>query len=316
MGEPEPAADRTVFQRTRTALSVLAGLLAILGIVLHLTVRDLWPGASIAFYALPRPVIAGLLLLAVAVRPAKHRGIHWVRQAIVGVGLAWAAWGTLELQAVTAPASALRLGFWNCCRGHRGPEAIAQAIVGWDADILGLVEAEEIAADRDVFWKEQLPGYEIRSGQDGMVLGLRGTIHSYRREVLSRHCVAGVFEAEVEQQRFVCVLVDMNSHPGYSRRASLQALAKLLKSLGDRPIIVMGDFNTPDDSAWFAEIRPGFRSAFRSHGQGYAPTWPVPLPVLTLDQVWLNGHVQGFGARHGWTTLSDHRPVFCTVRLR
>jgi vancomycin resistance protein VanJ len=316
MSSPPAPAARVLFGRTRSVLSTGAWGLAALGIGLHLTIRDAFSGLSPVFYALPRPVILGLLVMAVLVWPPQHAAAHWLRQGIVGVVLAWAVWGTVVLQAVPAPASSLRIGFWNCCRGLRGWDNVTAEVANWDADVVGLVEAGDSGPERAAFWRERLPGYDVRTGRDGMVFAVRGTIQGYRREILSVHGTAGVFDAEIDGRRLACVLVDLNSHPGYSRKATVAQLKRVLQGLADRAVIVMGDFNTPDDSVWFQTLKPEFRPAFRSHGRGYAPTWPVPLPVLTLDQMWLNGHVQGFTARHGWSTLSDHRPVFCSVRLR
>jgi endonuclease/exonuclease/phosphatase (EEP) superfamily protein YafD len=316
MSTPAHPAAKTPYARARSYLSTGALGLAALGIALHLTVRDAWPGLSLLFYALPRPVVLGLFLLGFLVRPPRHAGAHWHRQAVVGVVLAWVAWGTIVLQSQPAPASSLQVAFWNCCRGHRGWKNVATEIVGWEADIVGLVEAGESGPEREAFWRKSLPGYDIRIGQDGMVFALRGKIHDYRREVLTGHGTAGVFDAELDGRQLTCVLVDMNSHPAYSRKKTLTKLARVLRSLEGRPVILMGDFNTPDDSVWFEGLEPQFRSAFRTHGQGYAPTWPVPVPVLALDQVWLNDHIQAFQARHGWSLFSDHRPVFCSVRMR
>ena len=316
MSDPPLPAARVPFGPTRTLLSTGALSLAILGIALHLTVRDAWPGVSLAFYALPRPVLLGLLLLGILVRPPRHSGPHWRRQAGLGVVLAWVAWGTVVLQSQPAPPSSIRVAFWNCCRGLRGWDNVTAQVASWDADIVGLVEAGDSSSEREAFWRNSLTGYDVRTGRDGMVFALRGKIHGYRREELSAHGTAGIFDAELDGRPLTCVLIDMNSHPAYSRQETLAQLGRVLRPLSDRPVILMGDFNTPDDSVWFQALKPEFRSAFRTHGQGYAPTWPVPLPVLTLDQMWLNGHIRAFQATHGWSTFSDHRPVFCSVRMR
>jgi vancomycin resistance protein VanJ len=48
---------------------------------------------------------------------------------------------------------------------------------------------------------------------------------------------------------------------------------------------------------------------------GYRPTWPMPLPVLTLDQMWSNPGFVVESAQGVWTTCSDHRPIIADVTI-
>ena len=77
----------------------------------------------------------------------------------------------------------------------------------------------------------------------------------------------------------------------------------------------MGDFNTPDDSILMEPLHAHCQLAFRERGSGYAATWPMPLPVLTLDQVWINSQVTVAKSEYGWSLDSDHRPAICHLSL-
>jgi len=75
----------------------------------------------------------------------------------------------------------------------------------------------------------------------------------------------------------------------------------------------MGDFNTPVDSVFVAPLAERLTNAFQARGNGYYVTWPVPLPVLSLDQVWASREVELRDCELGWTWRSDHRPVVVTL---
>jgi endonuclease/exonuclease/phosphatase (EEP) superfamily protein YafD len=116
-------------------------------------------------------------------------------------------------------------------------------------------------------------------------------------------------------QRLTLFIVDMRSNPFVSRRECLLQLAEDADALGDRPLVVVGDFNTPSDSAHFDPLRIGHRHAFEASGSGYSATWPVPLPVLCLDHIWINRWVDVSKCRHDWSSASDHRPVLAELTV-
>ena len=105
------------------------------------------------------------------------------------------------------------------------------------------------------------------------------------------------------------LLVDISAQLNQSRRRPLLELAQLAVKLSDRPLIIMGDFNTPDDSILLEPLMAHFRLAMREQGTGFTATWPIPLPVLTLDQIWVNEFVDVWECHNSWSRLSDHRPI-------
>jgi endonuclease/exonuclease/phosphatase (EEP) superfamily protein YafD len=99
----------------------------------------------------------------------------------------------------------------------------------------------------------------------------------------------------------------------YDRRKALTAIAAMADDTLDRPLLVLGDFNTPTDSVHFADLRRHHANAFEQAGWGCIATWPSVAPVLSLDQIWVNAYLNVENARHPWTTVSDHRPVVVTA---
>lgn len=66
----------------------------------------------------------------------------------------------------------------------------------------------------------------------------------------------------------------IKSNPFISRDPALAELATRLSWIGQKPFIVLGDFNTPPDSVHFEPMRRLAKRAFERFGSGYAPSGP------------------------------------------
>jgi endonuclease/exonuclease/phosphatase family metal-dependent hydrolase len=103
--------------------------------------------------------------------------------------------------------------------------------------------------------------------------------------------------------------VDLPSDPRLERGPLLDRARRWAESRGDVPLVTLGDFNTPFDASGFDAWRAAFRHAFATSGSGWAPTWPMPIPVLEIDHVWTNSRIDVSRCEHGLSLASDHRPV-------
>jgi endonuclease/exonuclease/phosphatase family metal-dependent hydrolase len=112
------------------------------------------------------------------------------------------------------------------------------------------------------------------------------------------------------QGREVFVLMaDFDAIVSLSRKPAFDRLLQILDEIGDVPLVVMGDFNTPSDSIYFLPLRARLRDVFETAGDGYSQTWPMPLPVLDLDHIWVSHHFEIVRAEHFTSFQSDHRGV-------
>ena len=192
---------------------------------------------------------------------------------------------------------------------------MAAVINEMQPDVAGLVEAGESGELRRAFWKDSCPGYHVsmlgggivcltkEPPGDGIAVNLPGA-GEYRQLDVAAH-----------GQTMTLLIVDLQSNPLHSRQATLERLAVDADRLSDRPVVIVGDFNTPSDSVHFDTLRKNHRQAFETTGCGYLATWPVPLPVLCLDHIWVNQHVRVDDCTHHWTAVSDHRPVVADVTV-
>lgn len=283
------------------------------GIVLRLTVRDSVDLLAPLYYATPWPVLAILTLPFVAV---VWRNPKMVLGVIVVAHLFAGAW-ILESWRTNDPAEGVadfKMVQWNVDRPIRRLPGTAARIRQFDADILTIaeplprhrkVEDPRNSSLRDE-WRRELPEYQSVFAEGNLLLLVRGEIISERHDIFDEDSFGALYEVEVKGRPMRLLQTDINGIPARSRRTALTALAQLADSLGDKPLIVAGDFNTPRDSVFFDPLRVHHRNAWEHAGIRGADTWPWPVPVLSLDQVWSNDWLKPLRCQNAGNWRSDH----------
>lgn len=307
--------------RTRSARRVMFHICCIVflvaGVVLQATVRDRirFPVAGL-YYALPRPVVLFLAILAaLTAAPGKQR--RRLHAVVIALLSGWIAWCDVGWHAADAPPSPnlQSVIFWNVGRNLIDDVHVVDQFLDTEPAVIGLVETGELSDEWLTVWQARREGYDFFASHPGCLLIVRGDILQSGYEQLGYNSHAVWMDAKWQDTVVRAVVVDISANPWMSRRQPLQRLNELLTEWGDRPLIVMGDFNTPTDSVWFGDLRQNFREVFETNGAGYVPTWPWPLPVLTLDQIWVNKAWGIFRSERLTTWRSDHRPVSAELEL-
>jgi len=292
------------------------GLMCLVGVVVRCTVADTSPSLAPLYYATPAPVLVALAgMAAVACRQRRRRlAVAWL---LLAGGLAtWSVPHLLANRDSPPGSDSISVMCWNAARGVAGWDRVAGEVRSRSPDVVGLVEAGGTGPVRHRFWQEQCPGYSVSTLGSGMVLLVKGRVEQAGSGSLRGTGRFRRFDVSVRGHEFTLVLVDIEGSLRNPRQFPLKQLAARLEPLDDRPVILMGDFNTPSDSAWFEPIRERFDNAFDEAGDGYRPTWPVPIPVLDLDQAWGNRHIRWDTCLSGWTVTSDHRPLLLRFGIK
>lgn len=312
-----------------------------LGVFARLFLQDRWEGFfAHCYYATPPAVLAALTALVSLWWLLRRRRRAAAVTLVMTLGCAVWTYRTAWFHNPPAPLAAdnIRVVFWNTAWGVRGWDSIAAALRAYDPDVIAMVEARaslqgaqlDLLAWRAAlhgealrmaaFWRQHFPEHESFSYPSGMTLLVRGQIKPQGAGPLRAPGATNIgnyihAELETRGQTLQLVLVDVVPKSPRSRQLPLEAINRVLQPLEDRPVLVVGDFNTPTDSRFFGPLRQRYLSAFELAGQGYAATWPVPLPVLTLDQAWFSPGLRVARCRLDWTTLSDHRPLILDLSL-
>jgi hypothetical protein len=101
------------------------------------------------------------------------------------------------------------------------------------------------------------------------------------------------------------LVVDLPSEPHIPRDPLLREVNALIER--HQPDLIVGDFNAPRRSRALCALPAGYRHAYDSVGAGLGYTWPVPLPMYSLDQCIYSPRI--VPARYELLTCSqsDHR---------
>ena len=295
-----------------------AAVTCLVGAGVRLSIRDSVDVLGVVYYATPWPVLAALMLLvAGGLRLRNHS--RWTRPvATVGL-ISLACWLILSYSAAPETRyspSALTCLSWNTDHGHSGWRRIAQAIRSEPTDLVCLVEAGPTEPSHERFWQTAFPDHAMGGLGSGILVLVRdGTIRQVHSGSIDGNARFRQFDVSCRGERLTLLVVDVRSTPWVSRRSALEKLVRLIEPLGDQPVLITGDFNTPSDSACFDTWRIQLQNAWEAAGNGFRPTRPVPLPMLDLDQCWGNRLVDFVHCRGGWSSWSDHRPLITTFTV-
>jgi len=287
------------------------------GVVFQAPVKDHVPWLALFFYATPKPCLAALAL-ALALWPGTRTRQRLEALAVVAVLCVWwcrDSWRSGPEAAREPRAGDVRVLFWNLARPEGVHEGMVELVDELRPHIAAFVEPGRGAGERLKDYEARLPGYEAAWMPRG-ILWLSRTPSRYReRGKLEGAGAFARFDVSGLGPVFTVVVADVYQHPFRSRKGQLDEV--LAHSPGLPDALLAGDFNTPLESALLAPVRARFTNALEAAGRGFKETWPVGLPLLSLDQVWAGpawGGVEGgkiWRVRH-----SDHAAVFVVLRRR
>lgn len=295
----------------------------VLAVIVRLSVRDAGGlVTTLIFYVSPLmllTLVAGLVLVLCC-------RVRWWRLSLIWllftVITSFCCWQT-QFQHHPVPGEipehqTVRVQFWNIGDRIWGMEHVLGELKSVDADLIGLVEAGDDSQQEKQFWKTRFPEHPYQSVSRGLVLLSRFPIDTYQSGPLASMGQYQRFDlilTDSRQSRVSVFLVDISSNILRSRQSALEELSRLVSQDNDSSVLLLGDFNTPTDSVHFDAIRKSLRNSMEVAGQGYTPTWPLPLPVLDLDGIWGNRLIRFLAAENRWTWVSDHRSIVVQFEL-
>jgi endonuclease/exonuclease/phosphatase (EEP) superfamily protein YafD len=265
------------------------------------------------YYATPLPILAifsfllgTIWLFGKRIRAAKLYFIFTITCLI-----AW-SYESFSLNTRAPEQSNLKLFFWNAAHNKRTGE-IADYIHRFDADIIGIVEAGTKTKKTRSAWQNAFPDYHVELLAGEMAFVTRGEILAKESGTLGRRGRFNLLKVALNGEHFHVLLVDIDGDPLRSRAPAFEPLAKIIRAHSQGNLIVMGDFNTPLDSVLFESLRQYLTHTFESGGHGFAETWPIPLPILAIDHVWVSKNLKVASCNLNWSRLSDHRSVVANI---
>lgn len=296
------------------AFACFATVLFPVGLAVRLTVKDDVDGLAMVYYATPWIVLAVYGGVAAWYWRAWRKCAPVVALAATACAGAW-GWTSWRAAPKDSGPADFRVAYWNCARTDWRVDGMLPMVQGWRADLLCFGEGRTKGSLAGK-WQEAFPDFRVQALPREMVL-----IGPQDAMLRSSGTLGGAGEFQLVNMtlggREVYVLfVDFDALPDRSRRPAFERLYQVVDAYATKPLIVIGDFNTPTDSVHFQRLRTRMSDAFETSGQGYAATWPMPAPVLALDHILVNKHLRVVRCEHHTSLHSDHRAVVADIAWR
>ncbi len=290
---------------------IFLGLVGFVSLLLRWLVSDDLSALRVNLYV-PILLPLGLAIMGASALPAGWR----IRTAAMGLIAAAALPSLLREQprllarraAPVHTGDTIRLMTYNVMAYHGGMDEIAETIRSADPDVLCLVEGtfrgrrpEELARrlGNDYTWVVT----ERLSIASRLPIRESLAIEPRRGFVLQR--------AMIELKEETVTIYNLDMWTPIHRQDTVD-FGRLAQELGpeDDPAVLAGDFNVPRGSHQLARALDGWQDATASDAYaGFLGTWPMPLPLLQLDYIFVRGGVRPIRVDIPWSNASDHRPV-------
>lgn len=290
-------------------------LLLAAGLLLQFGLKDRLPGFALLFYALPKPCLLTLATILALWPGATGRCRLSAFAVAVAVGLTWLG-PLLEQSAPPAApprADDLRLLVWNVARPG-GPQAgLIELVLARQPHIVAVIEPGRVQPEWLRAYEQALPGYQAEWMPRGLLWLSRVPSRYRERGKLEGIGAYARFEVSGSWPTFPVVVADVFAHLLHSRRGQLREVLAQAQDRGDA--LLVGDFNTPLESVFLEPWRARYRNVFETRPSGLAETWPLGLPLLSLDQVWVGPDWQVIEVEKLWRVReSDHAALWVVLR--
>lgn len=288
------------------------------GVLLQTLAKDHHPGLTLYFYAMPKPCLAALAFI-LLVWPGTRKHLRWLAAAATVAITCWwlsASWmhgpGATTTQ---AGGQELKVLYWNLCRPAGLHPRMVEMVLELQPDVAAFVEPGSQAGNLTTEYERLLPGYKVQFMPRGVLLLSRVDARYKDRGKLEGAGAFARFEVTAAGSTFPFVVADVYPHVFHSREGQLQEA--LSHTQGRSDAVLAGDFNTPAESIFFDAYRQQYVDAFEAAGRGPRETWPLGLPLLCLDYVWVGKDWEVTEARKLYRlTGSDHAALLVTLRRR
>jgi endonuclease/exonuclease/phosphatase (EEP) superfamily protein YafD len=303
----------------------MCALICVVALVVRFTIRDARQPFALIFYATPWGVIAALSAVSAWCAFRLRLRTRFVffgllaQTLVVSLLFILKGWRAEPVRSSSGSEHELRAVFWNVGKpgvdGWRERSALKQ-VMGRGADLIVLAELSRPGEERSGAWEAAWPHPHTKQLRRQSLLLSRFPIKLVASDHLRKFGDFSLLEIESPEGGLFLLVVDVDAIPDHPRAPPLGRVAELAAAYETKPLLILGDFNTPSDSVHFVPLRKHARSAWEIAGQGWGPTWPNPVPVMELDQAWVSPKIDVRKAEHFETFYSDHRPLIVDFAIQ
>ncbi len=273
-------------------------------LVVHFFIKDNLFPLSILFYATPIPILLGFgLILLIIVRKQK-----WFRLAIltcvISLGIHWMQCYYLTSEKIDSNEEHSKVLYWNLAKRDRLPVAyISNQVETHQPEILAFVEAPHTILKNLDSLKLTLPNYDFKILMGAMLVASTGDIEYTKNEFLKDRYKINLLKITTQKSTYNLIITDLTASIPINKKEPIDFLLQCAKT--HNVDLIVGDFNTPFESVHFNAYTNDYYS-FHHYNNGFTATWPLGMPLLEIDHIWLSKlhqpkHLYKYYSKH-----SDH----------
>lgn len=274
-------------------------------VIIHFIVKDRFHGLSVLFYAFPLPIIGAIGLLVTVMYYRQKPLFYALLILMTGMTIYFFAHYFGEAHEDSSHQKNSHILFWNVAQRQPLPlDVLIKYMNDYNPEIVALGEAYHVS-DTDLnTLKSVFPDYQFKILYGSMLIGVKGTIDDVEFQANAESYKLNYISATIQKKVVYIMIVDVYANPLLNKEIPLGIIHDFSKK--NQVDVLIGDFNTPYESVFFKEYQSNFNS-FHPYSIGMTSTWPLPMPVIEIDQIWLAKSYQPLKLQKFCDKLSDHK---------
>jgi len=203
--------------------------------------------------------------------------------------------------------------FWNVAKKKElQTDIIINEVKSSSVNIISLVETRFLKPSEINTLKNKLPKYTFLKLKNEMCIGVKGKIDSIHNRYIEDKYMFNYVIANIDNKESKILIADVSASPFFNKKESLKAILDF--AIENNVDFIVGDFNTPYESIHFKNYHKAYNS-LHDYGHGFTATWPFGVPLLELDQVWLNKKYNPVQLKKEQYSKSDHKLLIAKYNL-
>ncbi len=275
----------------------------------HFIIKDTFYISGVFFYALPLPlIIFGFLILGFTyIKKRKYAVIIFFTIIVLSLIVYKNNYKNYESAEIVE--STKEILYWNVAKQKDNNwHVLEEVLKTHNIDVIILLETKELSQKQSANLKTILPNYQALYLLGNMFIAVKGQIEQL--EYIGENTMnpksdfrINLVECRIDSTKYRLAAIDIYGNPIVSRKSAMRNIIDY--SIENKADFIIGDFNTPYESVYFDNYKDDYNS-FRDYQQGFTFTWPSILPLLEIDQVWLQKKYRPIQMKKYFYDNSDH----------
>ncbi len=263
-------------------------------LLLHFVIKDRGYYLAMLFNVTPIPILIGIGLIISLLLITEKK---WLKVSVLTTLFLAIHWIFSYYGFANVPVSSdnNHILFWNIDNRKFIPrDVIKEKISTYNPEIIAFLETKNLSLNETEYLSEEFPQYSFKSLEGYFVIGIKGDIEFIEYTKLKTITRYNLLKVKINNQIKTILIVDIGVIRHYNRWQDLENI--LDYGLRNKVDLIVGDFNTPYESMHFKGFKNHYKS-FHDVSEGFTATWPKGIPLLELDQIWVDQNIEAISLK-------------------